>query len=524
MNSLPLLPIIIVDMIGSTANIVLAFLATRYAWLLSRKYPDNFLWGYLLLICAAIAAFSISRALGHLVKHILLMTGHEAWWQILSPFAGGFNTLFMITVSTVIIFYHKGVQAYETIEQKTDKLEKTNLKLFKTANKLTELNQSLEEKVYERTLNLSKSEKKFHHLFSSSKDMIYFCDKGMNIIDINKSGKNLIGYNSEAIPPFSLKNIFNNHEELETYSALLKKNGYISDLEAEFKKTDDSIIHVLISATAIYNDTGEMNGCEGIAKDLTKIKTMMGQLVSSEKMASVGSMAAGVAHEINTPIGIILGYAQLMKDDFEKDSEIYQNLIVIERQAQASRKIVADLLKFSRQSKSAKENISINEVLKDIIAVTKHNLNLDHILIRLSLADNLPMITGDGEKLSQVIVNLINNAHHAMTETGGELCLRSEYNQINDQIIIIIRDTGKGIAKEIQTKIFDPFFTTKPVGQGTGLGLSVSYGIIREHGGSLEVTSPVLDEKTNESQPGTAFIIKLPATHEPALLSRRYGS
>lgn len=520
MNSLPLLPIIIVDIIGSTANIAFAFLATRYAWLLSRKHPDNFLWGYLFLICLAIAAFSISRAAGHLVKQILMMSGYETWWQTLSPYSGAFNTLFMITVSAVIIFYHKGVQAYETIEQKTAKLEETNIKLFETATELTELNLSLEEEVEKRALELSKSEKKFHHLFSASKDMVYFCDTELNIVDINESGKNLIGWNQEEILQFNLTDIFNNSGELSTYSAMLKKNGYVNDLEVEFRKVDGSIIYVLISAAAIYDDLGNMTGCEGIAKDLTRIKAMMGQLVASEKMASVGSMAAGIAHEINTPIGIILGYAQLMKDDFEEDSETYQNLLVIERQSQASRRIVADLLKFSRQSKSAREDISINEVLGDIIAVTEHSLNIDHILINLSLADNLPMVTGDAEKLRQVIVNLINNAHHAMEEDGGELFLSSEYDRLNKQVTVAIRDTGTGVAEEIKTKIFDPFFTTKPVGKGTGLGLSVSYGIIQEHGGIIEVISPVGDEKQDAARPGTAFIIKLPASTvpEPAVL------
>lgn len=512
MNSLPFFPVIIVDIIGSMANIIFSFLAARYAWLLSRKEPDNFLWSYLFLICCVIAAFSVSRAVGHLVKQVLLITGHDAWWQVLSPYSGAFNTLFMIAVATVIIFYHKGIQAYQIIEQKADKLKQTYLKLSGTAAELTELNLNLEEEVERRAFELSKSEKKFHHLFSASKDMVYFCDTGLNIVDINESGKNLIGWNSRITLPVNMSSFFNKSEELAAYSAMLKKNGYVDDLEAEFRKADASIIHVLISASAIHDDLGNIIGCEGIAKDLTRIKTMMGQLVASEKMASVGSMAAGIAHEINTPIGIILGYAQLMKDDFEKDSEIYQNLLVIERQAKASRGIVADLLKFSRQSKSAREDISINEVLRDIIAVTEHSLNIDHIQIDISFADNLPIITGDAEKLRQVIVNLINNGHHAMAERGGNLFLSTEYDRLNKQIIIVVRDTGSGISKEIKTKIFDPFFTTKPVGQGTGLGLAVSYGIIQEHRGSIEVISPVIDKQTGTPRPGTEFIIRLPTS------------
>lgn len=512
MSSLTLFPIIVVDIVGSTANIVFAFLALRYGWLLTKKQPDNFLWSYLFLICGAIAAFSISRAVGHLIKQILLMTGHEAGWQLLSPYSGAFNTLFMISVSVVIIFYHKGVQAYEAIEQKSVNLAETNMKLAETAAKLTDLNFNLEDKVEERTFELSKSEKKFHHLFSASKDMVYFCDTEMNVVDLNEAGRKLIGCDLEKILPFRLTGVFNNQEELEAYSAMLQKNGYVSDLEVEFRKRDDSVIYVLISAAAIYDDAGKITGCEGIVKDLTRIKNMMGRLIASEKMASVGRMAAGVAHGINTPIGIILGYAQLMKDDFEADSEIYQNLLIIERQAQISRGIVADLLKFSRQSENIREDTAVNEVLADVIAVTEHNLSIDHIRINLVLADNQPLITGDAEKLRQVMVNLINNAHHAMEDSGGELFLSSEYDKLNGEVIIVIRDTGTGVSDDIKIKIFDPFFTTKPVGQGTGLGLSVSYGIIHAHGGSIEVISPVPDpnEERSESHPGTAFVIRLP--------------
>ena len=168
-----------------------------------------------------------------------------------------------------------------------------------------------------------------------------------------------------------------------TFAAMLARDGFVSDLEAEFVKKDDATIYVLISATALYDDEGNSTGAEGIAKDLTRLKTMMEQLVSSEKMATVGQMAAGIAHEINTPLGIILGYTQLMMDDFERDSETYQNLEVVERQTKASRKIVADLLKYSRQSGSARESLNCNEIVTDSAAVTEHNLNLSHVKVRL---------------------------------------------------------------------------------------------------------------------------------------------
>jgi signal transduction histidine kinase len=219
-----------------------------------------------------------------------------------------------------------------------------------------------------------------------------------------------------------------------------------------------------------------------------------------------------VAHEINTPLGVILGYSQLLNDDFAPDTEEGENLLVIERQTKACRKIVADLLKFSRQSESRRENISLNEMLTDVLAVTEHSLNMDHINVQREFSKDLCVIVGDTEKLRQVFINFINNAHHAMEENeGGNLHISTRNSDDCKYVIATIQDNGHGIPDEIKSSIFDPFFTTKPVGKGTGLGLSVSYGIIQEHKGTIEVESPVEENDASESGPGTAFHVILPA-------------
>ncbi len=528
MTGLPLLPTIVTDMAGSLANIIFAFLAMRYAYLLTRKQPENFLWGYLLYFCLAISAFSISRAAGHIVKQLFLISGNHTYWKVLAPYSGGFNTLMLISAAAVTLFYHQGVQAYHAIEKKASRLKNANRRLENAAREMKELNlhleemnTRLEEKVEARTAELSKSEKKFRHLFSASKDMVFFCDPQQNLLDINESGLEMLGYPTDNPPSLNLANIFNRPQDVDEYFQSIQKEGYIKDREIEFRKKDGTPIQVLLSATAVRDESGKMIGCEAIAKDLTRVKTMMQQLVSSEKMASVGQMAAGVAHEINTPLGIILGYAQLMKDDFEEGSEPYQNLEVIERQTKASRKIVADLLKFSRQTGSARENLNLNEILGDVLAVTEHNLHLSHIRSRLILEKDLPPIIGDAEKLRQVFVNLVNNAHHAMEEQGGgELVMTTESDPEHGVVRARVMDTGHGVAAEVRARIFDPFFTTKPVGKGTGLGLSVSYGIIQDHGGSIEVESPYRDPRTGEMQAGTAFIITFPVARESEVVNR----
>ncbi len=513
MTSISMLPANLTDMVGSLIIIIFSFLSLRYAYLLTRQQPDNFLWGFLFYFCMTLAVFAISRAMGHLVKQVLFIGGNHDHWKVIAPLAGGFNTLLMTSLAAVTIYYHKGIEGFRAIETKAKSLKSTNEELKQTGARLHEMNVRLEEMVENRTKELSASEKKFRNFFVNSKDMVYFCDASNRLVNMNASGLEMLGYPFSNPPTLNLHDIFFNEDTLDEYYKVILSRGYVEDLEVDFKRADGTVVNILLSANAVYNDDGEFTGCEGIAKDLTRVKTMMAQLASSEKMASVGQMAAGVAHEINTPLGVILGYSQLLMDDFPADTEEGESLEVIERQTKACRKIVADLLKFSRQSESSRENISINELLTDVLAVTEHSLNMNHIKVHQSFSEKLNAVIGDTEKLRQVFINLINNAYHAMEgNEGGDLFISTLNQQDGQSIIATIRDTGHGIPENIQNNIFDPFFTTKPVGKGTGLGLAVSYGIIKEHEGVIKVESPVIDEHSGETMAGTAFHIILPAS------------
>ncbi len=512
MMEMYMLPSVITDIIGSQVMIILSFISLRYTFLLTRKDPDNFLWGFLHYFCITLVVFSISRAVGHMVKQGLLISDQKAIWEMLSPYSGGLNTLLMISVSAVTIYYHKGVEGYRAIQKKAESLRSANMNLEKATETMKEMNLHLEDMVTSRTQELAMSEEKFRNFFHNSKDMVFFCNNSGTIVDINDAGLEILDYTDKDQSKLSLKHLFADDTDLKKFNISLQQKKYVEDFEAELVKRDGGIIYALLSATAIYDKSGEIIGCEGIAKDLTRLKTMTQQMISTEKMASVGQMAAGVAHEINTPLGIILGYSQLMKDDFSPESETHENLVVVERQSQACRKIVADLLKFSRQSGSSLKDVNINEILTDVLAITEHNLNLDHIDIVRNFSDTLPVITGDEEKLRQVFVNLINNAQHAMEGEGGTLTVRTRFSEDRQVVTISIVDTGTGIDSEIRSRIFDPFFTTKSVGKGTGLGLSVSYGIIEDHAGTITVESPVTKDKSCHLTPGTAMHIALPVS------------
>lgn len=505
-----MLPSVVTDIIGSQLMIILSFLSLRYTFLLIRREPDNFLWGFLHYFCIALAIFAISRAVGHMVKQALLISDQKEIWKMLSPFSGGVNTLLMISVSAVTIYYHKGVEGYRAIQNKAESLRLANSNLEKATATMKEMNLHLEEMVASRTQDLALSEEKFRNFFHNSKDMVFFIDKAGTIIDMNKAGLEMLDYAEEKTLKLSLRHLFADKNSLEDFNSTLSHQKFVDDFEAELIKKDGSVIYTLLSATGLYDKNGDFIGCEGIAKDLTRLKTMTAQMISTEKMASVGQMAAGVAHEINTPLGIILGYSQLMKDDFPKTSEEYENLVVVERQSQACRKIVADLLKFSRQSGSSTQEVNINEILTDVLAITEHNLHLDHIKSERCLAADIPVITGDEEKLRQVFVNLINNAQHAMEDEGGVLTIRSSFSKEEQIVTASVIDTGTGIEEEIKNRIFDPFFTTKSVGKGTGLGLSVSYGIIEDHHGTITIESPVMYKNSCQLTPGTAMHVHLP--------------
>ncbi|MFW2368389.1 MAG: two-component system sensor histidine kinase NtrB [Desulforhopalus sp.] len=507
MIGMPLLPAVTVEFFGSALAILFSFLALRYAWALVRLQPNNFIWGFLFYFCIAMAAFSLSRGVGHMVRIILVYTDHGDLWKQLSPFSGGFNTMLMISAAAVTIYYHKGLEAYKAIRSEAEKLADVNIRLESSAGQLQELNAHLEEIVEERTRNLSESEKKFRNFFENSKDIIYFCDEHGEITNINSSGMKLLGF-EEPLDTVNFHDLFTSKDDLAQYLSALRENGFVSDLEMECSGSDGATRHILLTANSLTNHQGEFVGCEGIGKDMTRLRTMTEQLINQEKMASVGQMAAGVAHEINTPLGIILGYTQLMMDDFEEESETYESLQVLERQTKACRRIVADLLKFSRQAESTKAEIHLNEIIQEVLAVTEHSLNINQVKVVRNFDSDLPQVVGDSEKLHQVLINLFNNAQNAM-ENGGEITITTERQ--GEEVRLSVEDSGTGIPEDIKNRIFDPFFTTKDVGKGTGLGLSVTYGIIREHGGRIEVESPVLDQRTEETRQGAAFHIWLPA-------------
>lgn len=239
-------------------------------------------------------------------------------------------------------------------------------------------------------------------------------------------------------------------------------------------------------------------------RDVTEEKALQRQLVHSEKIAAIGTLAGGVAHEINNPLGGILAFVQLAQRDVAPEHAVQTDLKEIEDAALRCKRIVQDLLDFSRQSRDeVMSPVNLNDVLQKIMPLISVQLKTQKTELITDFNPGLPKVLGDFHKLQQVFLNLVTNAYQAMGNKGN-LKIRSFENRDEGTVIVEVEDSGPGIAPENISRIFDPYFTTKAQGQGTGLGLSITYGIVKEHSGDITV-------RNGNGGSGAIFSVSLPA-------------
>jgi PAS domain S-box-containing protein len=267
-------------------------------------------------------------------------------------------------------------------------------------------------------------------------------------------------------------------------------------------------VEVEMSAAIIYDEHGNESATMAIYNDLKdknkvekELKQTQKQLAQSEKMASLGQLAAGVAHEINNPLTGVLFYASLLLERDDLDEDARADLSYILEDANRCKNIVKSLLVYSRSTDSNKRIVHINEIVEQSLKLMRDQKKFRNIQIRRILDDEMMLIHADVSKLNQVIINLIMNAADAM-QGSGKITLYTYRDKPNKKVFLEVKDTGEGIPRENLSKIFDPFFTTKEVGKSTGLGLSIVYGIIEEHGGRISV------KETGAK--GTTFIMEFP--------------
>ena len=258
----------------------------------------------------------------------------------------------------------------------------------------------------------------------------------------------------------------------------------------------------------VFATDGKLEDVVCYVKNVTLQKKAEHRIQQTEKLVAIGQLAAGVAHEINNPLGIILTYTDLLKEDLKGMPQQREDLQTIEKHVSNCQRIVADLLKFAHsQSSACRMDVSINQVIEDAMHMTHNQFRKRGIAVESVLAQGLPVLKLDADRMRQVFINLFMNAAQAISGEGL-IRVTSKHRRESRQVEISVEDNGAGIQTAVINKIFDPFFTTKEPGQGTGLGLSLSYGIIQDHGGEIRVNSTVGQ--------GTRFRIFLPVDGGPA--------
>jgi len=364
----------------------------------------------------------------------------------------------------------------------------------------------LEQEVEKKTKELRKSESQYRSVVENARDIIFTLDKEDRLLSINEYGYNFFKKRPEEILGHNILELL--PDECAELQMNVIKEVFATNTSKHLTcpvDVDGKEYWISTNFSGFLDENGNVFSVLGIARDITERKKLEEQMSHTEKLASMGTLSAGVAHEINNPLAIILGFTDLLLEKAATGSEEHDILTTIERQATNAKRVVENLLSFARHKEYKEEEIDLNKNIETVLSVMRNTLLLNRISVNQYMQDGLPAINGDSGELQQVFFNIINNAIYAM-KGGGVLTIATK--AFNNQVEIRFADTGIGIKKEYRTRIFDPLFTTKEVGKGTGLGLSVSYGIITKHGGSITFETKTKDES---EETGTTFIITLPA-------------
>jgi PAS domain S-box-containing protein len=385
--------------------------------------------------------------------------------------------------------------------------------------------------LYRRQLKIAEklkiSEGRFRALFESAQDAIWVHDLDGNLVSVNKVAEDLLGYDSEELMRTKVKDLLPK-ESLP----LAKKVGKALFAGEKIKQPYEQRIAKKGGTQAIVNMTTTLIKEHGkpvfflhIGRDVTRekelqqelqtayqqlsesheqLKQSQEQLIHAEKLTSLGQLAASIAHEVNNPLAGVLMYTQLLrkkidKNEMPREKEL-EYLSKMEFELDRSTRLIRNLMDFAKQTPLAFQEVNINDVIEKALDLIAHSAKTQHIRVIKDLAPALPPLTGDIYQLHQVFTNLILNAVQVMPE-GGKLTLRTSLTK-NNEIKADVIDTGCGIPAENMGKLFTPFFTTKREVKGVGLGLAVSYGIIKNHKGRIEVDSKV--------DKGTTFSVYLP--------------
>ena len=301
-------------------------------------------------------------------------------------------------------------------------------------------------------------------------------------------------------------------EEFEAALETTAHGQQVENLEIRAKRSDGSLGHFSISLSPMRDEQNTVNSVVVVMTDITDASVMQAKLAHSERMATLGRLVSGVAHEVNNPLAAILGFTDLLLENPEVPANAREDLQIILQETQRTKDIVQDLLSFARQRPVKRELVNVGVILKQTTKLRSYDFQSHGVEVVEEYDENLPTVMGDSQQLQQVFLNILNNAYDAIEESGrrGKIQITTVYK--DSAIEIVLTDNGTGIS-DVE-RIFDPFYTTKQTGKGTGLGLSICYGIVRAHGGEIQC-------RNNAGGHGSTFSIRIPVALESAAASAK---
>ena len=397
------------------------------------------------------------------------------------------------------------------------------------------MSRALAEKVKQTEADLHETERIYRRIVEQATDLIYILDLDMKVVLYNRLAAEVFsrivvtdepeGAIPEG-PDSGTKDRYVGRKLDELFSQtdlsfLTKQIDKVLDSRASFAyehtiTLDDRKIYFNTKLIPIRDDRDEIHYILGISRDVTEKLELDQKIYNTEKLASIGTLAAGVAHEINNPLGVILGFTDLLKERFADGTTEKEDLETIEYNANYAKKVVQDLLGFARITEGLEDSVDVNRSIDTVTNIANNTMKTNKIRLTADIDENLPRVSCDPREFQQVIFNLINNSVAAMKEKGGALDISARTD--GRWVRISVSDTGGGIPDRIKPRIFDPFFTTKEVSEGTGLGLSLCYGIVNKYGGRITFTSTSSEDKASGPS-GTTFFVMLPVSNGRTLVS-----
>ena len=322
------------------------------------------------------------------------------------------------------------------------------------------------------------------------------------------------GYKQDEIIGRRLVDLVDSSQRQEFDSALetTAHGQQVENLELRAKRSDGTLGHFSISLSPMRDEQHAVNSVVVVMTDITDAALMQAKLAHAERMATIGRLVSGVAHEVNNPLAAILGFTDLLLENPQVPANAREDLQIILQETQRTKDIVQDLLSFARQRPVKRELANINAVLRQTTKLRSYDFASHGVEVSEEYDENLPTVLGDAQQLQQVFLNLLNNAYDATEDAGrrGKINLKTLHT--NDWVEVTIRDNGTGIS-DVE-RIFDPFYTTKQTGKGTGLGLSICYGIVRAHGGEIQCWN-------NTDGEGSTFSIRVPVANQNSSASAK---